>query len=227
MVAALTLLPSQAHSSDEPPPGPFISPGESGVVGNGEKVLTTDPFEDPRLTQDAALSQASDRILDLAANRGLAGFAGTMIDHDTRSLVVYWNRRVPSALTDLISELRGKGVGVAVRNALHSAAELDQEARRIIGLNPETTGVRITAVGPLEDYSGVEVSVEPEDLAMAPDVIQSSFDLSFVPMPAVQAVGRWDDRGWRIPFRGLVWAPMVLSALEPSRAPRTQPSQAS
>jgi len=84
----------------------------------------------------------------------------------------------PPEVSNLISQLRPV-VPVVTKSVPYSATELDKEARRIIGLSA-TTGATVTAVGPLSDYSGLEVSVESEDFDSAPQTITSAFRLEFV-----------------------------------------------
>jgi hypothetical protein len=87
------------------------SPGEEGIVGSGEKSLTDAPFDDPRLAEEAPRNAASDRIQSLVGDRGLAGFAGTQVDRQSNSLVLFWKGHVPpgSFKLDLAASSSGSG----------------------------------------------------------------------------------------------------------------------
>lgn len=194
----LALVPGVAASS-----GPFEghpgAPERLPATSSQEKTVSSDPFDDPRLTAGAAVGAASDEIQRLVDRRDFLGFSGTAIAASPNTLTLYWRGELPAAVSELVGQIRSRGITVDIVKTPHSLADLDREARRIAALDPGETGVQITAVGPLDDYSGIRVSVSPEDLDRARTAITSSFHLVFEAMPEVELVDRWNDTS---PFWG-------------------------
>lgn len=193
VAAAVGLVPAMAWSNGGGSRPNVMTQPQQPPAAHGPKHVSQAPFEDPRLMRQTRLTDAADRILSLTNDRAFGGLGGTMIDHDAGTVVVFWNGSVPNEMARLVQNIRGQGTRVEMREAPHSYTELDAEARRIAGLDASDTGVHVTGAGILQDYSGIEVSVAPEDLDAAPAAIDSPFKLEFKAMPEVQTVGRWDD----------------------------------
>lgn len=171
------------------------SPGSSSQ----EKTVSHDPFDDPRLIAHAEVGAASDEILHLVDRRDFLGFAGTAVADRPDTVILYWKGDLPAAVSELLGRIRSRGLAVDVVKVPYTLSELDRESRRIAALDPSETGVQITGVGPLGDYSGIKVSVVPDDLERAPEAITSTFRLEFEAMPEVELVDRWNDTS---PFWG-------------------------
>ena len=143
----------------------------------------------------APLIAAADRIQQLVDARQLAGFAGTEVDGD--ALVLYWHGSVPAALGKALDQVR-RSVPMRVRPARYPLATLDAEARRLLAAYSDGA-VKLTSAGPLRDYSGLEVGVDPSTTASARRAIRSKVPLVIVDhAPAVPA-SRWADSS---PFWG-------------------------
>jgi hypothetical protein len=119
----------------------------------------SDPLTDPRLVEQLPLQDAADRIQGLVESRDLAGFSGVALKSETDTVSLYWKGALPEAMTDLIDRLPPT-INVDIRSARYSLEELLEEAQRIVSTAPAGIGAQITAIGPLDDYSGLRVSVE-------------------------------------------------------------------
>lgn len=162
----------------------------------GEPPITGGEPLDAASVAQLPLINAADEIMALVDEEGFAGFTGTRIDDATAAVVLLWKGQVPPSMNDLVQEIRSEGVRVDVRSTDYTLSELDAEARRIAALSPSRIGVKITGVGPLDDYSGLQVSVEPGALAEAATAIKSAFPLRFAEMPEPSFTAlfhRWND----------------------------------
>lgn len=128
--------------------------------------------------------EAADRIQALVREGQCEGFGSVVLDDDDHSLAVYWKGTLPEEMEGLLQELR-RQVVIDVHEALYSRDELRAETHRISAL--ELPGLHITGVGPIEDCSGLRVSVDVEnDLARARREIESRMRLDFDVQPPAQ-----------------------------------------
>jgi hypothetical protein len=147
----------------------------------GRKSVENAPAEPPpEMLAQQPLADAADRIQDLVERERLQGFAGTELDWDT--LVLYWHGAVPPELDRTLRRLR-REVPVRVHPARYPLATLLAEARRL--MDAYAAGpVRITSVGPLRDYGGLRVGVDPSTPAELRGTIGSGVHLVIVDDPA-------------------------------------------
>ncbi len=151
-----------------------------------ESVESSKQTFDRRMLAQQPLVTAADGIQDLVEREGLPGFAGTELDGDT--LVLYWHGAVPPALDRALARVR-RDVPVRVHPTRYSLATLLAVARRLIDAYAASS-VRITSVGPLRDYSGLEVGVDPSTPASLRGTIRASVPVVIVDQaPAMPVAG--------------------------------------
>jgi hypothetical protein len=133
----------------------------------------------PEMLAQQPLAAAADRIHDLVERERLPGFAGIEADEDT--LVLHWHGAVPPSLDRTLRRIR-RDVPVRVHPARYPLAKLLAEAQRL--MDAYTAGpVHITSVGPLRDYGGLRVGVDPSTPAAARGTIRSSVAVVIVDDP--------------------------------------------
>ena len=155
---------------DGPPSAP--SPDE-------EQKDAADVFQDPRIIRQRPLVDAADEIGKAIEEYEVQGYTGMSFDNDRDAVVLYWKGSLPSEISVLVEDLRAD-VRIDVIDSPYSFQELDQETRRIAYLNDAPLGINIVEVGPLPDFSGIQVVVErPEQLDQARESIQSPVHLEF------------------------------------------------
>ena len=145
---------------------------------------------DPRIVRQMPLADASSQIYELWRREGLQGFTGMRFDNDKGEVILYWKGPVPPRMAALVRTLRAS-VPVRVVERPYSLVELQREARRLVELDLSGAGVNVTEAGPLPDFSGIGVGIEPTerlDRAQQTDracqVIESDFPLEFTVAPA-------------------------------------------
>ncbi len=145
---------------------------------------------DPRIVRQMPLADASSQIYELWRREGLQGFTGMRFDNDKGEVILYWKGQVPHRMAVLVRTLRAS-VPVRVVERPYSLVELQREARRLVELDLSGAGVNVTEAGPLPDFSGIGVGIEPTerlDRAQQTDrarqVIESDFPLEFTVAPA-------------------------------------------
>ena len=139
---------------------------------------------DPRIARQMPLADASSQIYELWQREGLQGFTGMRFDNDKGEVILYWKGQVPHRMVALVRTLR-TSVPVRVVERPYSLVELQREARRLVELDLSGAGVNVTQAGPLPDFSGIGVGIEPtERLDRARQVIESDFLLEFTVAPA-------------------------------------------
>ena len=145
---------------------------------------------DPRIVRQMPLADASSQIYELWRREGLQGFTGMRFDNDKGEVILYWKGQVPPRMAALVRTLRAS-VPVRVVERPCSLVELQREARRLVELDLSGAGVNVTEAGPLPDFSGIGVGIEPTerlDRAQQTDrarqVIESDFPLEFTVAPA-------------------------------------------
>ena len=139
---------------------------------------------DHRIARQMPLADASSQIYELWQREGLQGFTGMRFDNDKGEVILYWKGQVPHRMVALVRTLR-TSVPVRVVERPYSLVELQREARRLVELDLSGAGVNVTQAGPLPDFSGIGVGIEPtERLDRAPQVIESDFLLEFTVAPA-------------------------------------------
>lgn len=119
------------------------------------------------LRAQVPLVELANQVIDASAQGGFTGLAGAAVDIEQRTVVLYWKGALPQPIQDVLAA-RAADVVVDVRNAPYSYEELDAEARRLIDQVPLTPPARITRVSMLPDYSGLAVSVHPDDIGPLP-----------------------------------------------------------
>ena len=152
------------------------------------------PTIDPRVARQMPLADASSQIYELWRREGLQGFTGMRLDNDKGEVILYWKGQVPHRMAALVRTLRAS-VPVRVVERPYSLVELQREARRLVELDLSGAGVNVTEAGPLADFSGIRVGIEPTerlDRAQQTDrarqVIESGFPLEFTVAPAPEPV---------------------------------------
>ena len=145
---------------------------------------------DPRIVRQMPLVAASGQIYELWRREGLQGFTGMRFDNDKGEVILYWKGQVPHRMVALVRTLR-TSVPVRVVERPCSLVELQLEARRLVELDLSGTGVNVTEAGPLADFSGIGVGIEPterldraQQIDRARQVIESDFLLEFTVAPA-------------------------------------------
>ena len=148
------------------------------------------PTIDPRIVRQMPLADASSQIYELWRREGLQGFTGMRLDNDKGEVTLYWKGQVPHRMAALVRTLRAS-VPVRVVERPYSLVELQREARRLVELDLSGAGVNVTEAGPLADFSGIGVGIEPTerlDRAQQTDrarqVIESDSLLEFTVAPA-------------------------------------------
>lgn len=156
------------------------SPEEAEPGSNDDETYDDEDYR--LMMKQRPLSEASYRLQTFVRERELPGYAGGMFDTEAMTFIWYWKGEMPQELADLIRDLeQDLQITIDVRLARYSAAEVGAEARRILSLDPQQTGVRMRQAGPLSDYSGLRIGVHPADLDKAPQAIKSRFKLKFFP----------------------------------------------
>ena len=142
------------------------------------------PTIDPRVARQMPLADASSQIYELWRREGLQGFTGMRLDNDKGEVTLYWKGQVPHRMAALVRTLRAS-IPVRVVERPYSLVELQREARRLVELDLSGAGVNVTEAGPLADFSGIGVGIEPtERLDRAHQVIESDSLLEFTVAPA-------------------------------------------
>ena len=185
LVVALTLIAAA---------GILYARGTGGYESaTGHKSISHEappPTIDPRIVRQMPLADASSQIYELWRREGLQGFTGMRFDNDKGEVILYWKGQVPHRVAALVRTLRAS-VPVRVVERPYSLVELQREARRLVELDLSGAGVNVTEAGPLPDFSGIGVGIEPTerlDRAQQTDrarqVIESDFPLEFTVAPA-------------------------------------------
>ena len=136
------------------------------------------------------LADASSQSYELWQREGLQGFTGMRFDNDKAEVILYWKGQVPHRMAALVRTLR-TSVPVRVVERPYSLVELQREARRLVELDLSGAGVDVTEAGPLPDFSGIGVGIEPterldsaQQIDRARQVVESDFLLEFTVAPA-------------------------------------------
>jgi streptogrisin D len=162
-----------------------------GATGSDQKsTLSTRRVVDPRILAQAPMVAAADRIQRLVDARHLSGFAGTELDGNT--LVLYWHGGVPAEVAQTLGQVR-RDLPVQVRAARYSLGTLEAEARRLIRAYAGGPVNIVTSAGPLRDYSGLEVGVNPSTPASARRAMRSTVPLVMVDRAPAVPASRWAD----------------------------------
>ncbi|MFI5709875.1 hypothetical protein [Kribbella sp. NPDC051620] len=140
VVVAVGVLAGCGGSSAEaePPPGiPFGSPTWS-------------------VQNDPGLTTAADRLEPILRLQFTDSYAGLVIEHETRTLVVY---RKPDATLDERVRAEANDVNVVLRNARLTLVEMQALSDRVVADIPywARRGIVIGSVGPMPDGSGISV----------------------------------------------------------------------
>ena len=161
--------------------------GYESVTGHKSKISheAAPRTIDPRIVRQMPLADASSQIYELWQREGLEGFTGMRFDNDKGEVILYWKGQVPPRLAALVRKLQST-VPVRVIERPYSLVELQREARRLVELDLSGAGVNVTEAGPLADFSGIGVGIEPTerlDRAQQTDrarqAIESDFPLEF------------------------------------------------
>ncbi len=145
---------------------------------------------DPRIARQMPLADASSQMYELWQREGLQGFTGMRLDNDKGEVILYWKGQVPHRMAALVRTLQST-VPVRVIERPYSHVELQREAKRLVELDLSGAGVNVTQAGPLPDFSGRGVGIEPterldraQQIDRARQVIKSDFLLEFTVAPA-------------------------------------------
>jgi hypothetical protein len=106
------------------------------------------------------LDKAADRIERAAAGSdGGTGLGGFEVSAASRVLTVYWKGTVPTGVADVVTELRGSGVDVAVKSAPFTQRELRDRAKQILSQRGmyQSRGFEIDSVAIRTDAGGLDV----------------------------------------------------------------------
>ncbi|MFD3330522.1 hypothetical protein [Streptomyces sp. NPDC058701] len=113
---------------------------------------------------DAAMAEQS-RLVDVAdaitaSDREATGggLGSIRLDLAGRGLDVFWKGQVSAAVQSVIDAAVGRGVGVTVRPAAYTGAELEAAAGSLMDRR-DGAALRIVSAGPLSDSSGLAVGV--------------------------------------------------------------------
>ncbi|MFI6827697.1 hypothetical protein ACIBG5_11400 [Kribbella sp. NPDC050241] len=134
--------------------------GAGVVAGCGDEAaggLPGIPYGSPVPSgNDPAVTAAADLLNPLLLQDFAASFAGLVLDHDKRVVIVY---RKPDAALDVRVREKVKGVTVELRDARMSQREMADLRDRVIGDIGYwgERGVSVNSAGPKPDGSGVEV----------------------------------------------------------------------
>jgi hypothetical protein len=139
------------------------------------------------MESQAPLLDAVNGLHHLVTEAGLNGWAGAELDGE--ALVLYWKGDLPLLVQEAIEEMQ-QDISIEVRAARYSAAEIDEEARRI------SRDPRIASVGALNDYSGLEVHVDVSYTgglnALGRD-LENGLELVVYRDGQHELLGRWND----------------------------------
>ncbi|MFG1626900.1 hypothetical protein [Kribbella sp. NPDC049227] len=140
--------------------------GAGVVAGCGDEAaggLPAIPYASPVPSgNDPAVMAAAEVLNPLLLQDFAASFAGLVLDHDKRVVIVY---RKPDAALDARVREKVKGVTVELRDARMSQREMADLRDRVIGDIGYwgERGVAVNGAGPKPDGSGVEVMTTSGD----------------------------------------------------------------
>jgi hypothetical protein len=105
---------------------------------------------------DAAVTAAADRLEAILRLRFAGSYAGLVLEHETRTVVVY---RKPDGALDERVRAEAKDVNLVLRNARLSLVEMQALSDRVVADIPywARRGIVIGSVGPMPDGSGISV----------------------------------------------------------------------
>ncbi len=109
---------------------------------------------------DPAVTAAADRLDPLLRRDFAASYAGLVLNHDERTVVVY---RRPDAALDARARSEVTDVTVELRDARMSLREMQDLMARVLADTGywSRQGATISSVGPKPDGSGIEVMTSP------------------------------------------------------------------
>lgn len=178
-------------AAEEPPSG-FVTTDRMqphrGTAGQDNDILL-----DQRLQRQAPLQQAVARIQDVVAEAKLTGLAGLEIDDAHDQVIVHWAGAVPAPLAELVSAQAGS---VVIRDAPFTSAELLAGAKDLADHPPEAVGVNWSRVGPLPDFTGLQIVTGkeiPADAARGLAVNGIPVRIIHKPETLARANWRWGD----------------------------------
>ena len=131
------------------------------------------------------------------------GISGVVVDLEGKKLDLYWKGDLPAAVTARIGAARADGLGVVVRQAPYTEAELLAEADRI-SRKPlratGSTGRRMMRVSPKPDGTGLDVGLDglpsdvaPRDARKVVPALDSAVPLSVTATDPVSFTTRYFD----------------------------------
>ncbi len=188
LVVALTLIAAAGFLYTRGTGGYESAPGHKSKISHEAAPRTIDP----RIVRQMPLADASSQIYELWQREGLQGFTGMRFDNDKGEVILYWKGQVPHRMAALVRTLRAS-VPVRVVERPYSLVELQREAKRLVELDLSGAGVNVTEAGPLPDFSGIGVGIEPterldsaQQIDRARQVVESDFLLEFTVAPALE-----------------------------------------
>lgn len=158
VVVAVVGVGAVAACGNEAPSGspgaPYGSPMPSGSPVPHESPAPSAPPVPS--SNDPAVTAAADVLNPLLLRDFAASFAGLVLDHDQRIVIVY---RKPDAALDARVREKVKGVTVELRDARMSQREMADLRDRVMADSGYwgERGVSVNGAGPKPDGSGVEV----------------------------------------------------------------------
>jgi hypothetical protein len=108
------------------------------------------------MVAQVALDRAADRLTAVAGAG--SGLGEIVVSAETSSLTVHWKGQVPAQVNAEMAAIRASGVQVTLQPALHTPAELEAAARRIMSARYRYAGLGIDAVVLRTDGGGLDVA---------------------------------------------------------------------
>ncbi len=127
--------------------------------------MSGSPTPEQLMVAQVPLDRAADRLTAVAGSG--SGLGEIVVSAETSSLTVHWKGQVPARVNAEIAVIRASGIQVTVQPALHTPAELETAARRIMSARDRYAGLGIDAVVLRTDGSGLDVAAAAGDGAPA------------------------------------------------------------
>lgn len=139
-------------------------------AGSNVKKSSTLSEVDRIMNAQVPLDAAAEEIETTLEGQKSSGFTSIRVSAKKNALTMRWKGGVPAAREKAIQAARGRGIDVQVLPAKYSLAELQAQIDALIASERETVKAadRPHTYSPLEDGSGIEVSVTKRDASLEP-----------------------------------------------------------